>query len=475
MILETSAIDVVAIPTRDNVEELRRSVGSCTDEAARWGRRLEIVVMDDSRTEATVVGNRRVLQEAAGRGARIRHATPESRRRFAEALGREVGERGVVDFALLGSHFDARHGATRNAIALELSGRPFLSLDDDMSLRGYRSPEATSETVISPGDPTELRFFAGESETRARAEREDADVIGAHESLLGKAPAGRRVAATWTGFYGHCATPSPLLVLLSEGPSPDRSWADDTSFEAVSRSMQIIRSVRSATTSSAGFWTTGVAAYDGHALPPFLPVLRGEGLVFGALVGACTQSVLGYVPAVVEHRAGSRASRGAPDFARAARETSLAPVLASLIHFCAGRVRSDGDAVSLPSVGRVLGSLCATPAGDFDGRVAQLLGARSRHFLEKLRSRVDAAGASHSAWSSAARQYLQGAARADNAALAAPGDVCEAVGPAAAAEAVRSVVHGFARLLELWPRLHTHARALASAGYPAAEPVGEPE
>jgi hypothetical protein len=473
--MKNEPIERVAIPSRDGVDELRRSVGSCFSLARRGP--LEIVVFDDSDAPSATRALLDDLARSAPAGVSLLLATRADRRQLVEALASSADEARVLEHALLGGAFASRYGAVRNAIALELSGHAFLSLDDDMSARAFRAPgtaDVTFASSVAPatraGDPTELWFFADERGPRACAERVAIDLLGAHEALLARDD----VAATWTGFYGHCGTPSPFLFLAAEGLSFDRLARDGASvdaFDALARSGQILRAVPSPTIARGGFWTPGTAAYGADAAPPFLPVLRGEGLVFGAAVAACMPRVLGYVPVVVEHRSRARAGLAPGDFERAAHQRSLAPIVAGLLHLVAHTVRAaDGARPDPVRVGRALVALADEPSS-FVEAVRMLQRARTAAMVGRLRERLARDGARCAPFGEAAARFLRAAESAGDGVLV-PHDLAAEIGDADPVAAMRDVVASYGRLLVVWERLHDRARALHERGLRTATLVG---
>ncbi len=260
-------IQRVAVLTRDRPASARHVL----DTAAaldRGERRVEVIVVDDSRAPAARTEIAARLDGWRGRGGvsatYLGHA---DFRRLADALVVGGIEPAVVELALFDPFgLDATPGARRNFLQLWSAARPFLSVDDDMPLEVGAPPGARGATLeVGEGDPTRFWFFDREPQLPAPTSREA--LMSGHESLLGRTAAGaaralgmdlraprseafaRRVerepiVATWTGFSGDVATPNVLAYLKQRGEARRSLLRDAGFYRRAFASRQVIRAPR---------------------------------------------------------------------------------------------------------------------------------------------------------------------------------------------------------------------------------------
>ncbi len=468
-------IQRVAVLTRDRPQ----SASHVLDTAAaldRSERRVELVVVDDSRAPAARIEIASRLDGWRGEGGvSTIYLCDVDRRRLGEALVAGGIEPSLVELALFDRFgFDSTPGACRNFLHLWSASRPFLSVDDDMPLEVGAPPATRGATLeVGEGDPTRFWFFDREP-TLPAVSSGDALLAG-HESLLGRtAPDAARalgvemrvprstrfarraerepIVATWTGFSGDVATPNVLAYLKQRG-EPRRSLVRDASFyRRAFASRQVIRAPRGPCVADGSFWSPGVTAYDPTALlPPFLPALRGEGLVFGALVRA-SSGVLGYLPIAVPHRP--------PEvrfFDRAALEQSAASFSLStlLVRWLHRHKRTERDpAAALRAAGDHLRELAA---GDEDWFARRVRAERRRYVVDVATELMRCAAEGEETdgpWDDDVDRYL---AVAQEAATAAPGTPTDVPEP----ERARRFVRAFADLVRAWPDVVAVARELS--------------
>jgi hypothetical protein len=470
-------IERVAILTRDRPA----SASHVLDTAAALGRgerRVELIVVDDSRAPAARTEIAARLDGGRGRGGvsaiYLGHA---ERRRLADALVAGGIEPAVVELALFDPFgLDSTPGACRNFLHLWSASRPFLSVDDDMPLEAGVPPGARGATLeVGEGDPTRFWFFDREPELPASSSADA--LLAGHESLLGRTAAGaaralgvdlraprsegfaRRaerepIVATWTGFAGDVATPNVLAYLKQRGESR-RSLVRNASFyRRAFASRQVIRAPRGPSVADGSFWSTGVTAYDPTALlPPFLPALRGEGLVFGALVRA-SSGVLGYLPIVVPHRPPEVRCFDRVALEQSAASFALSTLLVRWLH--RHRRTADHDpTAALRAAGEHLRELAA---GDADRFAARVRAERQRYVIDvatELTRCLADADETAGPWVDDVERYLEVAEWAAHSTPGAPTDVPD---PARA----RRFVLAFADLVRAWPDVVAVARDASS-------------
>jgi hypothetical protein len=157
-------IATIGTTTRDRPDLLRRGLGSFIENAGRYGRAHDYVVIDDGVTPEERAATREALAALGQQaGAAVRYASRSDRESFADELAAAAGVPAeVVRFALLGDPEAAiTTGAARNSLLLDTAGDLCLLVDDDSVCRTAPCPR------IEPGlsldartNPTELWFHA---------------------------------------------------------------------------------------------------------------------------------------------------------------------------------------------------------------------------------------------------------------------------------------------------------------------------
>jgi len=467
------AIQRVAVLTRDRPA----SASHVLDTAAvldRSERRVELVVVDDSRWPAARTEIAARLDGWRGRGGvSTIYLCDVDRRRLADALVTGGIEPTLVELALFDRFgLDSTPGACRNFLHLWSASCPFLSVDDDMPLEAGAPPATRGATLeVGEGDPTRFWFFDREPELPSAGNA----LLAGHESMLGRTAADaaramgvgmrvprserfarrterERIVATWTGFSGDVATPNVLAYLKQRG-EPRRSLVRDASFyRRAFASRQVIRAPRGPCVADGQFWSPGVTAYDPSALlPPFLPALRGEGLVFGALVRA-SSGVLGYLPIAVPHRPPEVRRFDGDALERSAASFPLSTLLVRWLH--RHRRTSEHDpAAALRAAGDHLRALAK---GDEDRFASRVRAERRRYVVDVATELMRCAAEGEEAsgpWDDDVDRYL---AVAQEAAASAPGAPTDIPDP----ERARRFVLAFAELVRAWPDIVEVARAV---------------
>ena len=416
--------------------------------ANRRGRLLRLLVVDTSPEASDAAGTRAAVASATG-AIEARYWGPREVQRRAAIWAERAGvDLRVVEFAT-SDPFGIGYapGASRNAIALACCGRPYLSVDDDMGLRCGPSPDATSGSAAVTGDPTEFWFDEPPAPFGT-------DLIARHEAVLGRhvgaAESATAVRATWTGFAGDAATPNPMVSLGLDGPSRARLLRDRATFDKFGATRRLIRGVRRFSFGAGSIWTTGAAAYDGSpTLPPFLPVGRGEGLVFAALFRATSAGWLGYLPWIVRHDPPEDRS-GSDDEAR-----GLSFPLAALV--CRLICASEGKDLAQ------LGAHLERFGQGGPGAVGRLVDHHRRAFLRArirmLATVLERYGENPHWWSARALRHLRALQRElDASAIGGVTDIEHALGKRSARVLLPELLTWWGRLVAAWPRLTAPAQ-----------------
>jgi len=324
----------IGIVTASRLECLSRCLTSFIGNTKTYGRDNEFVVMDDS----TDAGVRQTCRDLLGAirsrcAVNVLYAGREEKERFADALIGEGLPADVVRFGL----FDTEQcgysvGANENALLLHHAGDVVFHADDDVVCRPATPPGVVRELRFFSGyNPAELDCFPNREAAMARASFGQADLLAAHEMLLGlsipeciagagalaQTPARAikdqtfrllqngtgQVAVTFSGILGDSGSGSCSGYLTSRGDFRARLVESEETYGMAVTSREVLQAVRAPTVSD-GFWCMSYAMGldNRNLLPPFFPVKRNSDGVFGALLRRCfPQSLTGHVPIAVLH------------------------------------------------------------------------------------------------------------------------------------------------------------------------------
>jgi len=323
-------ITATVIPTRNRPEALSRLLTGLARQLKCKDRRLEVLVIDDSTSADFQDATRAALMPfLSTSGLTFRYCNREGRLAFAQRLSNHTGvPLDIVSFALGGgTDVTTTPGACRNAALLDCCGSTLLFIDDDVECF-FTSPSGTDLCIghspnsrltlvrdedslagynLAPADPLfdlERLLNVTASSVSETALGGRLDLCGMSTPLLERLatyPASVRLAAF--GLIGDLAIDSPVPYYTSPLVGPPQTYSEDE-WRAICERRLGVRGVSK--------WTiTGRADFPAHCfcvdchelLPPFLPILRGEEVVFGALIEGCLPEVLvGHVPRAVLHR-----------------------------------------------------------------------------------------------------------------------------------------------------------------------------
>jgi hypothetical protein len=240
-------IDTIGILTRNRPQQTLACVDAYAARLATSGRAHSWIIADDS-DPAYEQEMAQVVAEAARRtGQPVLHLNRRMKRALAARLARAGCAPALAEWALLGPDgVESRQGANANALALASAGRPLLVIADPTALRLRRRP------WIAPGirfesrrDPRRPEFFIDRNDLQAMTADSQADLIHAHEQVLGASP-------------GECAA--------RIGPSIE--WAADldaTTFQYLLSGRGRIRlSVNGIAGAGAWQWAAHVSACPDH-------------------------------------------------------------------------------------------------------------------------------------------------------------------------------------------------------------------
>jgi hypothetical protein len=464
---ETLRVDTLAVPTRGRVETVRACLEAHLLNTQAYGRRVRVLVFDDTRDAAEAAGLEAAVAELGRRlGAAIEVVDRRARERLAEALG---GSELVRDALLT----EGSVGAVRNSMLLWLVGRPFVSFDDDAFVPLGRMPVARAGLGLDANrDPTVFHFFPDRSAALRAAAPDPVDVIGVHESLLGRSvsscieeaegvetpddlarwqAAAGRVRLTMLGVSGDSGMGSTLYYFLLRGASRERLVGGDYATLRLSR--EVVRGVEVPTVSGSSFFMTMHAGFDNRCLlAPFPPVGRGDEHPFVLAVRrSAPDDFVGHLPWLVRHEPPVARTSGLGAVIEAAAKPQTTALIAMCV--CAFRPAPGG----LDRLGGWLSELGAAPPGRFDAFLRHEATRHQQLRISRLEHVLDDAGRSPPGWAEDVGRCLE-AARASLRDPAFPVAI-DAAGPDARRR-LQQRVGDYGELMVQWPDLRDRATRL---------------
>jgi hypothetical protein len=464
--------------TRDRLPSLVACLESYLENCQRHGRSPEFVVADDSLSAEAANRTTAALRKLADRfHARVRYAGRQEKIRFAAALAAESGvSREIICFALLGDERCALStGANRNSLLLDAAGALMFAVDDDTLCRIAAAPERESALSFFSGyDPTEFWLFPDRARATQSLSFVDADVLGYHEEMLGRAVDGTsgRVAMTLNGLAGDSGMTSPRYYLSLTGASRDRLVASEHAYRSALESREVLRTVRQPTITAGPFCMTTFLGLDNRdLLPPFFPVQRNSDGIFGLTLSKCVDaSHVAFLPWILLH-APEPPRAFAPDelWADVATVRMADIVIASILD----HQNLTGDATvakRLADLGEHLRWLGSLTYSEFEARLGTQQQFRNFAFLTALHGQLHTYGASPTYWADDVSRMIELISRASSAEdYLVPRDLRQSRDAGAARLLTQELVAKFGEVLGAWPAMVGAAKRLRVNGCRLAE------
>jgi hypothetical protein len=464
--------------TRDRLESLIACLESYVGNGQRHDRSPDFVVSDDSPSPEASDRTKAALRRMATRfNAPVRYAGRQEKNRFADALAAESGvSREIIDFALFGDErCPLTTGANRNSLLLDAAGSLMMAVDDDTLCQVAAARDLESARAFFPGyDPTAFWFFPDRAQATQSLSFVDADILGCHEELLGRAVDGTsgRVVMTLNGLAGDSGMASPRYYLSLTGASRDRLVASEQAYRSALESREVVRTVHQPTITAGPFCMTTFLGLDNRdLLPPFFPVQRNSDGIFGLTLRKCVDaSHVAFLPWILLH-VPEPPRAFAPDEMWA--DTAAVRMADIVIAAVLDHQNLTGDATSarrLADLGehlRWLGSLDYT---DFEARLRTQQQFRNFAFLTALHGQLHTYGASPAYWADDVTRMIDLISQASNAEdHLVPRDLREGRDPGAARLLSQELVAKFGEVLGAWPAMVAAAKRLRDKGCRLAE------
>lgn len=491
---EPKVIHKIGIPTRNRPKRLEAVLRGLLANLRRFGREIEVLVVDDSESAVMQNANQRLIASFNDDPRMtIHYADQHSRLRFARKLALESGlPEKVVAFAIGNpDQYPVSVGSSRNAILLGTLGSCLLYLDDDIQVHLAHIPESREEMVLQ-ASPFSSWFFSTPEALRTCPFVEE-DLLGLHERALSIdeqlllhrdeshwpidlstvstrflrriAKSGARIVASSMGIVGDSGFDDPLAYFLLGAETFSRLTQDEALYEAALTNRLLLYGTRNPSLSERFECHSYCMGVDNVALlPPFMPVMRGEELVFGSLVTSCIPGALFSVI--------SRAILHQPEkprrFTRSAAVTRAGRFMSGeTLAFLIGGENAKGSSRSelIRSMGTRLQDLGQLSSNDLGVQARTTVEPMLVSWIEQLDEAVGKMGTSQTFW-------LKDVMKIREAILSAlndrdhsiPCDLGQAFGSIEGQRRFSELLRQFASLLQAWPSLVEGAKALSARG-----------
>jgi hypothetical protein len=489
-------ITSVGIVTHDRVAALTRCLESYIENAKRFDRNNEFVVVDDSEQPQARQNNREALESLKNQHCvNISYAGPDEKKRFAVELERRAGiPSDVLTFALFGlENLGPSIGANRNSLLLQTVGEMVLSADDDSVCRAAPSPQLDERlSFFSKGDPTQFWFFPTRDALINSATFVDKDILAIHEELLGKDLRGcvaekedvelsqasseflrgldsgkQRVLFTFTGILGDSGMHSPHSYFLLADESRRRLVASDQQYKSATTSREILRVVNQPTISSSWWFPTTAFAFDNcDMVPPFFPVLRNEDGVFGVTVRSCfEETFVGCLPWALLHSPIESRSYTRADFSKSAASCRLCDILSACVSAFVPPLRATSKSERLKQLGEFLLESASLTLPEFEEFVRVQLYRVATGYASQLEADLRYHQGGPSYWADDVKTYLSTLVDAlSRKEYVTPRDVVGLHNGESPGELTQMLVLSFGKLLCWWPEIVETAKEMKAEG-----------
>lgn len=323
-----SHIGYLATTTRNRVVSLKNSLKSYISNLKENNRKIGIMIFDDSKDERTEKDYQDMLSELKkGNDIDFFYFGQNEKNKLVNEITKvSKVSREIVNFALSSDWFDFSAGANLNRMLLTTSGSSAFVFDDDTYCRTMVSSEYSSGVEFvkdidhSLSHPFEIISCNDRENCLKVLNGEKKDLLKEHEMILGQSinkfnfnnidkkelriNNNGKIILSINGFAGDCGWISPSNYLFFTGKSLERMTESESLYRNTFNNRNIVRYVNKITISdrSSNFMTTSFGIDNRKLLPPFLPVARGQDLIFGTMLSKCFENnYIGYIPVALFH------------------------------------------------------------------------------------------------------------------------------------------------------------------------------
>lgn len=494
-------IDTICIPTSNRVAPFTRAARSYLTNARLFGRSPELVVSDDSTDPAVRAEYRQLLGQLAQEFAvPAYYAGAEEKQAYLGHLSRESSvPPALIEYALRDPLRIGYHpGANRNALLLQTAGRPFFGADDDTICRPAASAAKPQSMRLSDApDPTTILPQESFAELERALKFTATDVLDEHERVLGsdlgsllatkpdvaveiRHPGvlrsiqenSPRIVLSWNGIAGDCGYRIPGFLFSLPEPAMRHFTRDEAAYRRMLASRQIHRSCDRLTITPGGYCQSTALAFDNRrVLPPFLPVFRGEDMVFGHVLKLFRpDAATAYQPTSLLHVPPSVRENSPAFLSGIAQHRSQTGLVLTLLQLALGPAPTAGA----PDIGRVAKRAKEILRDEFFGifALSNLRGETEQMLRSALAQRFahpEAPGFWHRDLEAIIRALNDAT---DTQAYIYPEELNRSHAPAERAQVLQDVLAGYLDLLDAWPALWAAAMKLRERGITVARKLG---
>lgn len=406
----------------------------------------------------------------------------------------------VIRFAIMGlPNARERFGANRNTILLHTAGAQALSIDDDTACDVMCAPGSAQDVAFgSEADPCDAWFFGSRQAAIGFVEHRNADVLSAHEELLGKRPhrlfgwpearggirygemcshiltllyrRTGRILSTYNGVVGDPGLVSDTPFLLHPNAKVKERFAASGSSEQAAQSFEVVRQAKAFMVCH-GTGPAGISAFLGldnrELLPPFFPMFRGEDGVFADILARCQESsCIGHIPISLLHERPGTREFGDSGAVR------MCDFLASAVSSCTFPLGETSCADRLQRLGRHLMFLGELPDMDaVDWARAGML-ARASAIARTAEAVLMRERGYPPHWAEAVSRVVERLGHSlTDPGYAVPEEVSGAGTTKDGIRAAMALIRGYGELLHWWPAIVERARRLADTGRRVGRPL----
>jgi hypothetical protein len=477
---DKSLIKTVVVPTCDRPPALERCLSEILDNFSENHRTPRTVVADNSVDMLHASQNRMIVSDLnSGERSKITLIGDEERRDLLESFVSLGFDRNISSFAINGLDLGLpRVGANRNVLLFATVAESFLSLDDDTrpifaDFRQFYSEIGAEAFCLKVGDgsPTEHWLYPSREVLLRSAKLAPTDFIAAHQTLLGcevfshisgnaTCPSGQvvnicnaRVGITLGGLIGDCGWGTPSKYLFMNENSIKRLTNDSYLNGVVSREMAQIVPGYCITNHANDMMSTSFAC-DGRILcPPFLPLGRGEDILFARLIRRVEPDVcFGHIPIAVFHDPFEKRRFWPGELFRDTATVDLSSFLCYLVDIASAA--NPPDCNTLSNVGAVLKHIGSVSKAEFriyaEECKKSLLMTKRKYLEERLSSGFPMASSYVSDVNAYLLRLQEGERRSDG---AIPIELLYRNDGEAALSLTQEIVSLFGELLLVWPEM----------------------
>ncbi|MBM3824517.1 MAG: hypothetical protein FJ404_16800, partial [Verrucomicrobia bacterium] len=504
--LSADRITTLAIPTRGRPDALLRGLPTFVENARQHGHTPRYVILDDATTTAERAQCQAALVELERRlDVQLHYVDDAARRHFAAQLSRRTSvPLETVQFGLLSQpHAEYSRGACVNAMLLSSPGERILSVDDDVLCRPSRPPSWTDSIRLGKSPYPEAFWPCGDVDSAlAFAKDGSLDFIGLVDEYLGRTTAemvtqnpylaerldgpqdGRVLMATpgiagdpgWGLPFGWWD--GPMGYLMMEGESFGRLTRSREDYRAFCCSRSLVRCAEAPTLTRfrAHLTTTLGLDHRGTGLPPFLPCLRGEDVLFGALIRRSHASDWAmHLPWLTPHLRMQPRTFQHGELFRSASSHDAARLFLDCLNAAPADSHLQDPTARCRRLGEFLMEIASSDRADFVSfATSQALQSRGG-WLEAMRARLEANPDAPSFWAQDMHRYMQVCeSYLTDPMFGIPMDLLRDVpDPEAAWDEAQTLVRRFGDLLVHWGTLVSESQKMRGEGIELARPLSE--